>query len=35
MDEKKTDKMLEKEADKKDSLLQDTIKQIEICYLGK
>ena len=32
MDEKKTDKMLEKEADKKDSLLQDTIKQIEKQY---
>ena len=27
MDEKKTDKMLEKEADKKDSLLQETIWQ--------
>ncbi len=32
MDEKKTEKMLEKEADKKDSLLQDTIKQIEKQY---
>ena len=32
MDEKKTDKMLEKEADKKDSLLQNTIKQIEKQY---
>lgn len=32
MDEKKTEKMLEKEVDKKDSLLQDTIKQIEKQY---
>lgn len=32
MDDKKTEKAIEKEADKRDSMLQDTIKQIEKQY---